>query len=186
MPLRLDHARHDEKQILENLLQLYLHEMCQYSPRELKDDGRFDYEFFPLYFEEAGRHAFIIRLRGRLAGFVMVRTLDTISKTPTYSFAEFFVVESYRRLGIGEEVARLVLDQFQGRWQVGVDTNNKIAKQFWKNVIYRYTGDKFKETTEEGFNGPVYEFNSPGTRPAAEPATNPVTELDPSRAPKSI
>ncbi len=175
MPLRLQACGVDDKQVLDNLLQLYLHEMCKFQPVAMGEDGRFHYEHLNAYFGEAGRFPFLVRCMGKLAGFVLVRTVDNIAAQPTYSVAEFFILENYRRLGIGEEIARMVLDEFQGHWQIGVLASNQPARDFWRQTLYRYTGNHFRTSTVDGWEGPVYVFKSPGPRPK-EPAAQTAPE----------
>lgn len=176
MPLRLDAVGKDDQVVLENLIQLYLHEMCKYEPLPLGENGRFTYPDLENYFHKAGHSPFFIRCKGKLAGFVLVRQLDTLGKDPAYCISDFFLVENYRRLGIGEEIARMVFEQFPGQWQVGVNGANQPARDFFRQVLYRYTANGFKTTATPGFQGPVYTFQSPGPRPkdpAAETASNP-------------
>lgn len=165
MPIELTFARKEDTGVLRNLLQLYLHELSVYAPIEIGEDGIYAYEHLDSYFGDAHRWAFLVRVKGKLAGFVMVRRLDTLSTEATYSVAELFVLEPYRRLGIGEEVARSVFEQFQGHWQIGALEENKLARTFWNRVVYRYTGNNYAEARLKGWPGPVYVFKSPAPRP---------------------
>lgn len=175
MPLRLQACGAEEKPVLDNLMQLYLHEMCKYNPIPIGEDGRFRYEYLDQYFGEPGRFPLLVRVMGKIAGFVLVRTVDNIAQSPTFSIAEFFILENYRRLGIGEEVARMVLDEFPGHWQIGVLGPNQPARDFWRQTLYRYTANQFRTTTVDGWEGPVYVFKSPGPRPK-EPAAQTAPE----------
>lgn len=178
MPLSLDAVGKDDKSILDNMIQLYMHEMCKYQPIEMGEDGRFKYDHLDAYWHEAGRFPFFIRCKGRLAGFVLVRQIETLAKEPTFSVAEFFLVENYRRLGIGEEIARMVFEKFQGHWQIGVMSSNQSGRDFWRQVLYRYTANNYRTTHVDGWEGPVYVFKSPGPRPK-EPAAETASDLNP-------
>lgn len=180
MPLRLDKVGPDEQSVLENLLQLYIHELCQYNPVEIGENGRYRLDKFESYFNEPGRFPLLIRVKGRLAGFVLVRQVDNIAPVPTFAITDFFLLENYRRLGIGEEIARLVFEEYHGHWQIGVHGSNQIARDFFRQVLYRYTGNHFRTTTIDGFDGPVYLFQSPAPRPkerAAETALSPLADF---------
>ena len=64
--------------LLANLLELYLHDLSEAFPIEVGADGRFGYEFLPLYWTEAGRRfPFLIRCGPRVAGFALLVSLWT-------------------------------------------------------------------------------------------------------------
>jgi predicted acetyltransferase len=75
---------------------------------------------------------------------------------------EFFVLRKYRRQGGGEQVARLLVDQFPGRWEVAELAENTVAQAFWRQVIRRYTGGRFGEIAidNDRWHGPVQAFAS--------------------------
>jgi len=170
-------ARTEEKPVLENLMQLYLHEMSKYDDRPLNDDGRYLYPMFDSYFVDDNRFPFLIRVKGKLAGFVLVRNISSVTSEEVHTVAEFFVVEMYRRLGIGEEIARMVFDGMPGTWQVAQKEDNAVARAFWKQVIWRYTAKRFREYRTPDWHGPIFEFSSPGPRP--EELLNPAGEAAP-------
>ncbi|MCB0826978.1 MAG: GNAT family N-acetyltransferase [Armatimonadetes bacterium] len=165
MPLRLEKVDASEAHILDNLIQLYLHEMGRFMHHEMDDFGRFEHDHLPAFVEATDKDAYLVRVKGKLAGFVLVRDLSSLSNKPIHSISEFFILESYRRLGIGEEIARILFEMRHGTWQIGVHNENNVARTFWRNVIYRYTGSKYREIKVSGWDGPVYEFKSPGFRP---------------------
>ena len=68
-------ASAEQEPILANLLELYSHDFSEYMELELcGPDGRFGYEHLPLYWKEDGRHPFLIKVSGSLAGFALVST----------------------------------------------------------------------------------------------------------------
>src|SRR5580700_6904839 len=86
-------ATPDEQPILANLLQLYAHDFSEFHDIELGADGRFDYKHLLLYWRDPGRHPFLVRIDGKLAGFVLVKRGSEISNNPTvWDMAEFFVM----------------------------------------------------------------------------------------------
>jgi len=167
LPLTLTPVRLEERPILDNLLQLYLHEMSRFDDRELDDSGRYAYPHLDRYFTEDSRFPYLIRVKGKLAGFVLVRDVPSVTNERIHTVAEFFIIEVYRRLGIGEEIARLVFDRLPGTWQVAQKEENAIGKAFWKQVIWRYTAKQFREFRTPDWHGPIFEFVSPGPRPEA-------------------
>lgn len=162
MPLRIELVGRDDKEVLENLLQFYLHEKCKYEPIHLLETGRFQYEDIENYFSVAGHTPYFIRVRGRLAGFVLIKQIESHTKKPCFAIAEFFVLEPYRKLGIGEEIARSIFNTHNGAWQIHIHSDNKAGREFMNKVLYRYTANRFQITALPGVNGPVYTFSSPG------------------------
>src|ERR1044072_3049496 len=92
----------DQRPVLANLLELYAHDFSEFVDLNLGPDGRFGYEHLRLYWEEPGRHPFLIKAGGHLAGFVLVRRGSEISRDAgVWDVAEFFVVRGFRGLGVG-------------------------------------------------------------------------------------
>ena len=91
--------------------------------KDLNDSGLFDYRYLDLYWSEPGRHPFLIRIDGQLAGFALLRRgtyfYDQEAQRQTRMMvSDFFVTKKFRRLDVGSQVARLILDRFPGRWEI--------------------------------------------------------------------
>ncbi len=169
MALEIERASLQQRDLLRSLLNMYLHEMTVYEDVEFGEDGNLAYPHYSCYWVEPERHPFLIRVKGKVAGFVLVRDIESLKGGHIHTVAEFFILNMYRRLGIGEEIARMVFDQFPGQWQIAVQEPNKIGRTFWKTVIWRYTGGRMNEFRRSDWAGPIYEFRSPGARPPVAP-----------------
>jgi predicted acetyltransferase len=135
-------AAPDEEPILANLVQLYAHDFSEFHDLELGADGRFDYKHLPLYWRDQDRHPFLVRIDGKLAGFVLVKRGSEISNNATvWDMAEFFVVRGHRRRGIGTGVAHQVWGRFPGMWEIRVMESNHAAHQFWAHAIAAFIGE---------------------------------------------
>jgi len=134
-------------------MELYVHDLSEVFPIELKADGRFGYDKLPLYWSEPERRfPFLIKCGARIAGFVLVTRGSPASDDPgIFDIAEFLVLRRYRRSGVGRRAAFLVWDRFPGRWTVRVSEGNVKALPFWERVIAEYT------------NGVVTELRRPGS-----------------------
>ena len=99
-----------------------------------------------------------MRVDGKLAGFALVRALESSELGVLYSMSEFFIVRKFRRQGIGSRVAKLLFDMFPGRWEVSQEAGNKDAQEFWKRVIGIYTKEVFQMETLDG--GPLLLFDN--------------------------
>ncbi len=135
MPIQLQPAQVEDKPVLQHLLQLYLHDCSEFNRKNIDEHGLFDYPYLDYYWTEPGRYPFLVRVEGKLAGFVLVRQLELDAAEPLWQMAEFFILRKYRQQGIGQRVAHQVFDQFEGRWQVTQEKDNLPAQRFWKRVI---------------------------------------------------
>jgi predicted acetyltransferase len=135
-------AAKEDEPILANLIELYAHDFSEFYGVELGADGRFGYKSLPLYWSEPGRHPFLVRIDGKLAGFVLVKRGSEVSGNDgVWDIAEFFVVRSYRRHGAGTRVAQEVWKRFPGAWEVRVLQANVAALHFWAHAIAGFTGE---------------------------------------------
>jgi predicted acetyltransferase len=106
----------EQEPVLANMIELYAHDFSEFVDLKLGADGRFGYERLPLYWKEPGRHPFLIKAGGRLAGFVFVRRGSEISDdADVWDVAEFFILRGFRRLGVGTRAAHEVWRKFLGR-----------------------------------------------------------------------
>src|SRR5262249_60465311 len=64
--------------------------------------------------------------------------------------AEFFVLRSYRRRGVGRQAARRLWDTVRGNWVVRVSDANRGGLDFWRDVVREYGGGRCAETTRPG------------------------------------
>jgi predicted acetyltransferase len=138
--------------VLANLLELYLHDLSEIFGLPVGADGRFGYARLPDYWSEPNTHfAFLIRFRARLAGFALVTRGSPASDDPeALDLAEFFVLRSQRRSGVGRGAASLLWDRLPGHWLVRVSTANHAALPFWETTIREYTQGSFSETEHPG------------------------------------
>jgi predicted acetyltransferase len=135
-------ASPDQEPVLANLLELYAYDFSEFRDIELGEDGRFGYKALPLYWREPGRYPFLVRLDGKLAGFVLVTKGSGVSgDTTVWDMVEFFVLRAYRRRGIGTEIAHQVWRKFPGHWEVRVMESNVSGCQFWKRAVSAFSGD---------------------------------------------
>jgi predicted acetyltransferase len=158
MRVEVEKAPPGAKGILRNLMQLYFHDMTEFAPRQVDNQGLFTYEYFENYWSEESRHPFLIRVDGAPAGFAFVRFVDE----GTADMAEFFVVRAHRRGGVGSVAAKHLFDTFKGRWQIRQEPKNFAAQEFWRGLIQEYTGGEFVDLPagDETWHQPLQRFDS--------------------------
>ena len=134
-------ASPEQEPILANLLEFYAHDFSEFHDLSIGEDGRFGYPRLPLYWKEPGRHPFLVRMDGRLAGLVLVQKGPEVpGHDVVWDMAEFFVVRGCRRRGIGTQVAHEVWRRFPGLWEVRVMQSNSSAQHFWARAIAIFAG----------------------------------------------
>jgi len=149
----LDVATVRDAALLSNLLELYIHDLSEAFPAiELGADGRFGYDQLPLYWSEPEhRFPFLIRENGAVVGFVLAARGSPATDDPAvFDVAEFFVLRSHRRSGVGRRAAFLLWDRLPGRWIVRVAKGNRGALPFWTGVIAEYTRGTATEVEHPG------------------------------------
>lgn len=137
----------EHQSVLENLLELYIHDFSELVLRDVGDDGRFGYKNLPLFWSDSSRLAFLARLDDKLVGFALV---TKNSKPPgdaeLWDMTEFFILRRYRRQGIGTQVAEKVWLACPGRWQIRVMEKNTSARSFWESSIEKFTRQPAQST----------------------------------------
>ncbi|MGW0705217.1 GNAT family N-acetyltransferase [Streptomyces sp. NPDC002643] len=124
----------DRKQILENLMQLYLHDFSEIVPVELSAQGMFDYPWLGSYFTTPEREAYLITSGGRLAGFAMIRC-DVEGDEGTWDVSEFFVARGHRRSGVARKAAGQLFRRHPGTWTLSYLHDNAPAARLWPAVV---------------------------------------------------
>lgn len=130
------------------LFQLYIAEMLHYTDREaLPNLPLTDYlALLSLYWERDDHYPFLIFCDGELAGFSLVRRYP--ADRDVYDMGQFFVLDRFRRQGVGHQAARLTHTRLPGRWLTRVLPKNQRALSFWKNVIAAQTGGNYQLSRE--------------------------------------
>jgi predicted acetyltransferase len=162
MNLEVQPAALSDKPVLRNLLELCQHDYSEYDGEDVDEHGLFGYRYLDPYWTEPERHPFLVRVDGRLAGFVLVRQIDTHLQQPVYSIAEFFIMRKYRRQGVGQQVACSIFDLFPGQWSVCQEPANLPAQNFWRRVIDQYTEGDYtdRDLQTDEWHGPCQRFES--------------------------
>ncbi|ODT47324.1 GNAT family N-acetyltransferase [Devosia sp. 63-57] len=122
----------DEKPVIANLIQLYLHDMTEFMPFPVGADGRYEYGFLDRFWQ----HPYFIMLGEEIAGFALViEECPLTGRSPCNFMAEFFVLKAYRRQGAGKAALDLALAAHIGDWHIAVPHANKAAQTFWRQAL---------------------------------------------------
>lgn len=146
-------------EVLRNLMQLYLYDfsemLCEEPEGHVDERGLFDAGWeVDRYVRQVGYRAYLLRVDDHWAGFALIS--ERADKAPDgrgRNIDEFFVMRCYRRQGTGRWMAEQVFDHWRGFWQIAQIGPNRAAQAFWRRVIDRYSGGRYREFTvqEHGF-----------------------------------
>lgn len=127
-----------EKNKLEKMIQLYLHDLSLYFPISFNSDTC-EYEYdLNKYFNDD--YAYFIKSDNDILGFILVEC----NSNNNYEISEMFVLNNYRGKKIGEEAVKKIFDIYKGNWTIKVVPLSLVAESFWKKTINNYTNGNFK------------------------------------------
>jgi predicted acetyltransferase len=135
MTLTIVTATRDDEPVLRQLFQLYFHDFSDWSGEDVDDQGFFD-AWDDSTFDDEGSAAYLLRVDGRLAGFLVTETVDTPMGLRV-EFADLFILRKYRRRGLALEVARRVMPGSGHPWLVAVFREDEAALRFWQRAFER-------------------------------------------------
>ncbi|WP_027236088.1 GNAT family N-acetyltransferase [Leisingera caerulea] len=80
--------------------------------------------------------AFWIRKDTQRIGFAIVLNLPDDRR----ELSEFCILPQHRRLGWGQQAARIILREFPGRWRMGLSKHSREAVAFWGTSLSAMPG----------------------------------------------
>ena len=158
-------AKPEERGVLENLFQLYVHDFTEQwageARGEIGEDGLF--EPYPLdpYWCDDGCVPLLLRRDGRLAGFALLNRTGHAGPPVDRNVAEFFVLRKHRRSGLAQAAAHGIFSRYPGQWEAAVARRNLAALAFWRRAVAAHPGVRDIEELTHGppvWDGPVLRF----------------------------
>jgi predicted acetyltransferase len=132
MDVTINPARHSQRQVMEQLLQLYLHDMAEFHPAHLCQHGLYKYPWLDQYFSNSPAHeAYFIATDGELAGFALIRIVED----EAWHLNDFFIIRGRRGGAVGKAAASQVLDRHPGPWSLTYLHNNQGAAHLWRSLV---------------------------------------------------
>jgi predicted acetyltransferase len=129
--------RRTEIPAVRRLVQLYIYDLVG-ERWGVEADGTFGSRaWHRRFWARRGRHHFVIRVGRKLAGFALVCDRAHFAGAGVQEIAEFFVLRTYRRRGVGTDAALRLFGRFPGRWEIAELTWNVAARRFWRPLIRR-------------------------------------------------
>ncbi|MCZ1267873.1 GNAT family N-acetyltransferase [Paenibacillus tundrae] len=160
MNIKIELVPRERSQVIRHLMQFYLYDFTKYLNIDVDGNGVFpEYPGLDAFWSEEDRKfPFLITSDEAPAGFALVERCEPGSKDNDYYLTEFFVMQKYRRSGVGTGAAYELFERFPGRWKVTQVRNNVIAQAFWRKIIGEYTGGRFREKFHPELGNPSQFF----------------------------
>lgn len=144
MEVSLRKAEKSDDPTLRRLWDLYSYDFSLYNNEDILDGGNYDFYYNADYYDNDRRACYFIIVDNHIGGFVSVsHDCDILKAADDVCVVDFFVMNKYRKGGVGRRAAYAVFDLYHTNWEVAQYENNEISKKFWKNIIADYTGNKY-------------------------------------------
>ena len=154
------------KELLHNLMQLYLHDITKDFPIgiDLDENCLFSYSDFNKYWQNKAYIPYFIKLENKIIGFVLINDdFEILEKgNNTFNLSEIFVINKHKRKGVGKQVMIQLFSKFRGKWEVRAIPNSKQAELFWDKIIKEYTQNNYNVNYTGYYNRPIFTFDTSG------------------------
>lgn len=130
---------------IDALLPSYIKEMIPYLASSSAVNATSSAEErFAIYFTSETHWPYFILGNEDLAGFCLIRRYP--QEPETYDIEQFFILNEYKRHGLGRATLKQLVELHPGNWLVRILKKNSRALAFWTNSINAIVGDKFTKT----------------------------------------
>lgn len=157
-------ATEEDRGALDQLDQLCRYDASEACGCDVDGSGRFAAPSLDDVHGGSGRHAFLIRADGQLAGFARVQSGALAGASHDgHIVSVLFILRKYRRRGVGRAAALQLFGSFPGRWEIRTPAYNIPCQAFWRGVLQQYTSGRYDERwVQDGpLRGQVQRFVAP-------------------------
>jgi predicted acetyltransferase len=137
----LHHFTEVNRTVVERLWQLYRHDLSEFRDSMPDEEGLFRPGRLPSYFVDPDCAGYLVRHEAALAGFALVRG----ARAEPRMMAEFFIVRSARRGGVGYAAALEAIRRHPGAWEIPFQNENPGAARFWRRLVADLVGPAVRE-----------------------------------------
>lgn len=138
MNIELIKVNKNEKEKLEKLLQLYLHDLSIYFPLDF-DLEKCEYKYdLDKYFNND--FAYFIKSDNNILGFILI---DNNGES-NYEISEMFVLNNYKNKKVGTISVIKAFTLYKGKWTIKAVPKSEIAEKFWVKVVSEYTNNNYE------------------------------------------
>jgi len=138
-----------DKDVLQNLYQLYNYDFTPYTEEDLNSSGLYEVNL-ERYWQDPRWNPFFIYSEGKIAGFLVVLFENAdVDPDPTHVIYDFMILRKYRRKGLGRQAAVQALDLYKANWAIAQMSGNEPAILFWRGVVNDYTAGNYTESIRQ-------------------------------------
>lgn len=138
MNIELVKVNKNEKEKLEKLLQLYLHDLSIYFPLDF-DSEKCEYKYdLDKYFNND--FAYFIKSDNNILGFILI---DNNGES-NYEISEMFVLNNYKNKKVGTMSVIKAFALYKGKWTIKAVPKSEKAEKFWVKVVSEYTNNNYE------------------------------------------
>ena len=116
-----------QKALLETLLEKYLYELSFFEGERFGEDGTFGYPYLAAYWQEEGRHPYLLYADGRLSGLCLVNRIPAADAPLDHA-------------AIAQVFAR-----HPGAWQIAFHEKTAPAAAFWRRAARTHAAGPVRE-----------------------------------------
>jgi predicted acetyltransferase len=128
MNISLYKAAINDKLLLDNLMQLYLHDLSEFVEIEVGPMGKYEQNISPQYVSSFEKSAYVIHAEYHIIGFVLVEPDGNFLR-----INDLFVLNMWRGKGVASAVVDTLCNQ--GKQIVAkFNSKNELANYFWTNI----------------------------------------------------
>lgn len=126
-----------DKEVVENLMQLYTCELTNYEDETtsfyMDKYGKYNFSrYLDSFFNDENGHPYILKNNDEIAGFCL-EMYD--NKDLANEIKEFYILPKFRRCDAGTFFANEVIKKYKGNWQISVLKRNEAAQNFWRKIV---------------------------------------------------
>ena len=154
--MNIELVNNNERKVLDNMLQLYLHDISLYFGIEFNSNtGLYQYDSLDKYFNNSNNYPYFIKINNDIAGFILLDKVDD-----NMVVQEMFILNNYKNKGIGRDAIVEIFNKYKGNWIVKALPNSIKAETFWIRTIKEYTSNNCNIEYVGQYNRAVITFNN--------------------------
>lgn len=144
------------KKLLENLMQLYLHDISLYFPVDINSNTcKYVYDDLDKYFDSSDNNAYLFMDGDNVIGFTLINKEDN-----NMVVQEMFILNNYKNKKLGELSISKIFDKYKGNWVIRSLPCSPKSESFWNKTIGNYTNNKYSVEHIGKYNRAVFKFNN--------------------------
>lgn len=156
MNIELVRVTKEEYPKLENIFQLYLHELSAYFKADFNNETcKYEYDLIK-YLDNDNNISYFIKEDNNICGFLLIDIIEN----NTYEISETFIINNYKKRHLGTKAVTRIFNMYKGDWIIKTVPNSPVAEPFWTKVIEKYTNNNYKKIYTGKYNRAELYFNN--------------------------